>query len=251
MSFMIRVAGVTFEIHSSYPGLESVCGMYLCGDRFATANCVISVTQEDFVQRQKRYAHDQMFKGQRENLLQMSPERAAKLILLQKVVESLIDFDTLTLHGAAVAYRHHAYIFTAASGVGKTTRMLLWKEVFSGSVAVNGDRPFIRLEEKAAMVYGSPWSGKEGWNTNTMAPLKAIYLVEHDDDGAGMVLEKLDRDHAFDLLCDQIGFPDGAAMRMKTVGLVLKLLKGVPFFRFRSRPTPEGIKAAYQAAWGP
>ena len=51
------------------------------------------------------------------------------------------------MHGAVVAIDNKAYMFTANSGVGKTTRAKLWLNEYPDSIIVNGDKPLIKITE--------------------------------------------------------------------------------------------------------
>ena len=71
------------------------------------------------------------------------------------------------------------YLFTAPSGTGKSTHIRLWRQ-FLGEAGhiVNGDKPFLSVEEGKVFVWGSPWAGKENWQKNRKAPLHGICLLK-------------------------------------------------------------------------
>jgi hypothetical protein len=84
------------------------------------------------------------------------------------------------MHAAVIAVDGVAYAFTAKSGTGKSTHLKLWMEMLGDRAFVlNGDKPLIRLfEDGTVRAYGTPWCGKEGWQTNTSAALDAVVFLE-------------------------------------------------------------------------
>ena len=74
-------------------------------------------------------------------------------------------------------------IFYGPSGTGKTTHMMHYKDLFGDSVTIiNGDKPIIRLVDSELFVYGTPWCGKEGMNTNTKARLTDLCFINRSEE---------------------------------------------------------------------
>ena len=123
--------------------------------------------------------------------------------ILQKVTDALIDFNTLLIHGVAIALDKCAYLFAASSGTGKTTHCELWQEKQRDTVFINGDKPFIRFHADGSqpLVCGSPWAGKEDMYTNTMIPLKDIVLMERGR-----------QPYRTDFLCRSLSWPLAAGL---------------------------------------
>jgi len=148
------------------------------------------------------------------------------------------------MHGAVIAMDDQAYMFTAPSGTGKTTRIRLWQKQYPSSIIVNGDKPLIRISKDKIIACGTPWCGKEGWNTNTMVPLRAIFLLERSDERNS--IEEISLGSAFPALLQQTYRPDESELMRKTL-LLLKSLEGkVKIFKFRSTPTVDSICLAYE-----
>lgn len=150
------------------------------------------------------------------------------MVLLRKVVEGLIDFDALAIHGAAIAVDDKAFLFTADSGVGKTTHILKWLKNLQNAYVVNGDKPFIRIDD-IPMVYSSPWAGKEGLYTNTKVPLKAIVLMERSQDNS---IYRVPFKEAFPMLYKQVYRPLEAEKMRRTLVLLKSIGKNVPIYKF-------------------
>lgn len=99
-------------------------------------------------------------------------------VILRKLAEYLLEEDrTIFMHGSVVAYNDSAYMFTAESGVGKTTHSRLWVSNLDGAYILNGDKPFISTGDRIT-AWGSPWCGSERYNRNNGVQLKAICLLQ-------------------------------------------------------------------------
>lgn len=94
----------------------------------------------------------------------------------------LTYFNGVSLHGSAIKFDDDAIIFTAPSGVGKSTQAKLWKQKYGNRVTfINDDKPALRFEDGELYCYGTPFAGKEHLNGNTEAKVKAIINVVRGD----------------------------------------------------------------------
>lgn len=85
---------------------------------------------------------------------------------------------TLIIHSSCVVYDGKAYLFQGKSGTGKSTHARLWLQNIEGARLLNDDNPVIRFsKDGAAMVYGSPWSGKTPCYRNASAPIGAFVRI--------------------------------------------------------------------------
>ena len=74
---------------------------------------------------------------------------------------STADKQTVLFHAAVVSHEGRGYMFLGPSGTGKSTHARLWLQHIAGTELMNDDNPVVRIgDDGAAMVYGSPWSGK-------------------------------------------------------------------------------------------
>ena len=151
-------------------------------------------------------------------------------IVLQKIADELIDYHTFLIHGAAIAIDNSAYIFIAPSGTGKTTHIQKWLDNNKDVFVINGDKPFVQItDQSAALVYGSPWSGKEGQYTNTVVPLKAIIALQRAEKNVMKPVSFVD---IFPDLLHQIYRPENIAKMHATLDLLKKLIPNTSFYRF-------------------
>ncbi len=105
----------------------------------------------------------------------------AELILLSaRFSAQILHHHGLVLHASAIAHQGRAVLFSAPSGVGKSTHTQLWKKQFGAEQAVilNDDKPALRLLDQQWWVYGTPFSGNSDENRNQRCPLHAIVFLE-------------------------------------------------------------------------
>ena len=169
-------------------------------------------------------------------------------VALNKMADAVVSFNTFLFHGSVVALDNQAYMFTAPSGVGKTTRTKLFRDLYPDSIVVNGDKPLIKITKTSAIACGTPWCGKEGWNTNTMVPLRAIFLLERADEKKVSSIEEVSLGKAFPFLLQQTHRPASPVLMRKTLQLLKSLDKKVKIYKFCSTPTEASVRLAYETA---
>lgn len=161
------------------------------------------------------------------------------LAVYRQITQKLLDYDILMLHGAANAVDGRCYLFLADSGTGKTTHIRNWLKMIPGTVVINGDKPLIDMH--MLDVYGTPWAGKEKYNTNTHAPLAGLVLLER---GQNNTITPVSFHEALPGLLAQCHIPDGAAEKVYPL---LGRLKPVPCYRLKCNMEPESALVAYDA----
>lgn len=90
----------------------------------------------------------------------------------------LIKRGGLLLHSSAVVKDGRAYLFSASSGVGKSTHTGYWLGLFPDAYILNDDKPAIRLIDGVFRAYGTPWSGKHDLSRNEGVPIGGIACIE-------------------------------------------------------------------------
>lgn len=90
---------------------------------------------------------------------------------------AMIGRGGVQIHSAAINRAGKGILFSAPSGLGKTTQAHLWVK-HCGATMLNGDRPLVRLADDEALVCGTPWSGSDPVYRNEQLPLGAIVFLE-------------------------------------------------------------------------
>ena len=88
----------------------------------------------------------------------------------------MIKRDSLILHCAYMVYRGKAILFSAPSGIGKSTQAGLW-ERYRGAEIVNGDRALLRKINGSWSACGWPVCGSSDICLLGDAPIHAIIML--------------------------------------------------------------------------
>lgn len=179
--FQIMLAGQCIEIHTehkSYPDYFS--GYCLPEDNRRDPDHIVQVEPAD-IEREKSYYRIQC--GLSENAPAERSDYAFEMTALyRKITTFLLKKGTIIMHGSAIGVNGQSILFSAPSGVGKSTHVSYWKEVYGDRVTViNDDKPLIRTDDCKCIVCGSPWSGAHHLHRNIEMPLKAICFLERGE----------------------------------------------------------------------
>lgn len=216
-SVTIELAGVAYKICAHHNEVLQKLKSYVTMQEPVYDICV----DEEAILKEKEIA---------DKTLKYPPTKSEiEMYAIRKMIaESILDCNCFQIHGAAFAVDDCGYIFTADSGVGKTTHMRLWLKNLENVYVVNGDQPLVKVG-KDVMVCGSPWCGKEGWNNNAVVSLKAIVVMER---GVKNSIAEISMSEALAELLRQVYKPSDPAKMGKTLQL-LSLLEGrTKFYRF-------------------
>lgn len=106
------------------------------------------------------------------------PMKAALIYRTLALEQTLAREGGVMLHSSFIETVGGAILFTAPSGVGKSTQAELWRR-YRGAFVVNGDCSVIRKKDGIFRAYGLPFSGTSGICYNKDMPLRAIvYLTQ-------------------------------------------------------------------------
>lgn len=173
--------------------------------------------------------------------------------LYRFAVEELPKHSSFIAHAAVIKYENRAYAFMAPSGTGKSTHIKLWMDTLGpAATVINGDKPILRLDktpdgEPQVIACGSPWAGKEGWQTNTSAPLAGLcFLTRGNTDTCSRVSPA----EAFDSAVRQIYMPSDPVSAVRTLDFVDVLLQTVPLYRLSCTINKTAVKASFEAMTG-
>lgn len=229
--FDIRIADLNIRIDNHHPFLEQFCEGYRVD--VAVPDIRISVSDEEI--------QSEMAKG----IIPFASEGYMESIIAYEKISCLLPaFDAFVMHSSVVALDGQAYCFAAKSGVGKSTHIRFWKELYGDRlIVINGDKPIYRFEGDELMAYGTPWCGKEGWNTNTKAPLRALCLLERGDENKIWLVHGFEE---LEKIMNQFYLPGGGQVDMeKMMDLIDRMIRNVKIYRLSAK---NEISAAQKAA---
>lgn len=233
--FKINIAQKNIEVECINQRVFHLCHEYL--SEFEHPDFVISITEKEL--EQEYLKSNQRLTDYDGTELDLSEYYEVNLVY-KKIADCLISDGIIMLHGAAVAVDNKCYIFTAASGTGKSTHVQNWLKKIEGSFIVNGDKPLVDVHRK--LVHGTPWCGKEQMNTNTSVPLVAIIALERGEDN---IIVPIHFKEMLPTYIQQSYIPDNPELAMQVYPLIGEL-KEVPCYRLSCNMDAESALVAYQ-----
>lgn len=231
--FSIKIAGIVIGIDTLSTGTYAYCLRYLSDE---SPKIRVSITEEEIEQEIERNKKSGYY---------INEIYLESIAIYRKIAEALLEYNAFLIHGAAIAHNEDGFIFTAASGTGKTTHIKQWLEKDINAYVINGDKPLIKLTENEAIVCGTPWNGKERMGTNKMVPLKAIVILERSAENH---IEELHFGKAYQYLLQHVHRPADPIRMKKTLDLLAQLYGKVRVFKFYINNFREDcFKVAYEA----
>lgn len=229
-----RIADLHIAIQNKYPHLAQQCAAYIAPPD-AVPDITLSVSEEEIDRALTVQPH--FSRGYHESIC-----------LYRHLCTALLHHDRLFMHAAVIQYAGQAYAFSAPSGTGKSTHIALWRQYFGeGVTIINGDKPILRRTEDGFIAYGTPWCGKEGWQRNTCAPLKAICFLERSTQNT---IRRLDSSEAVDRIFHQMLRPKTVAEMDLTLSLADALLRTVPIYVLGCDISREAAELSFRTLTG-
>lgn len=237
--FKIKLAGKVIDVKHIFPDVREYCREYITEGQ---ADFFIEISRKDILFEKRKSAHEDEVEGI--PVRQFSDGYLEILAVYRKIVEKLIDDDILLFHGSAIAFDDDGYLFTAKSGVGKSTHARLWRRQFGERVRMlNDDKPLLKITDNGVIVYGTPWDGKHRLNSNSSAPLKAICILKQD---VSNHIEQMENRSAYPFLLQQIYRSSNPDKIMKTLTLLDKLLDYVGIYQLGCTMDSSAAITAYK-----
>lgn len=225
--FVIRMAELNIGIDNKYDYIENFCALYIIN----SDKTDFTVSASDFEIESERNA----------------PENPVgyleALAIYRKIADKIIEYDGFLLHAAVLDFCGEGIAFLAKSGVGKSTHIKLWKSLFGDkALVVNGDKPIVRKIDGVFYAYGTPWAGKEGWQTNTKTELKKICFLKR---AAENKTEKIEKAESLNLLLGQIYIKKEKSLYLsELLDLVGELISSSEFYRVECNTNISAAKIA-------
>ena len=221
-------AGKTVEVNSLNEAVHNYCAAYITD---APADFVVTTTQEDID-----------YERSRAEIPGLSDGYLEELAVYRKISEKMPYYDTILFHGSVVAVDGSAYLFTAASGTGKSTHVALWRKLFGErAVMVNDDKPLLHISDEVT-AYGTPYDGKHKLSNRIAVPLKAICILER---ASANSIVPVTKSEAYAMLVQQAYRPNDVFALQKTLELVDKMAEKVGLYKLSCNMDIEAAQVAY------
>ncbi len=237
MSYLpLALAGFRVLMETRYDFLYEQCKDYLADFSPSEAEITVSATSEEL----EKEIEQSLSIG-----MEATPGYAESICLYRNLCVQLPQKNAMLLHAAVISDGKYAYAFTAPSGTGKSTHIRMWRKAFGESVfVVNGDKPLMRLVDGVWRVYGTPWCGKEGWNTNTDMPLAGICFLSRDAENH---IHRMLPIEAVPALMRQVVLPVDPMSVKAQMTLLNHLVTHVPLYRLACNVSEEAALVAQKA----
>lgn len=237
ISFQIKLAGIPIQVHAIYSYSMQFCQCYLTEE---APYFTVTMTQQDIEEERIRSCRTCI--QEKREVIDYSNAYLETLALYRKITAELIRFNILLFHGSVIAVQDQSYLFTAKSGVGKTTHTQLWLKNIPDCHVLNGDKPLIAFYNDGIYACGTPWQGKENLGTNEVLPLKAICILERSTKNQ---LEQLSFKTAFSTLMTQSYHPNGSKALMQSIDLI-KQFERIKLYRLKCNMNDEAALVSYK-----
>lgn len=238
--FKIQAAGLCVEVMSDYSSPELFPDDYIVFDDIP-ADFSISVGIEDIDYERSIYLKSCEFDG-------IKPENYcdkyfASSAIFRNIAEQLPFYNGLAFHGSAVCVDDSVYIFTARSGVGKSTHAALWHKYFGDkAIIINDDKPFLRILNGFLYAYGSTWSGKHNLSSPLVKPVKAICILERSSENH---IREISFEESSAMLIQQCLRPRKSDSLVKLIQILDNMDKYVKFYRMGCNTDISSVKMSY------
>lgn len=230
--FKIKLADFIIEIQNKHSFLERQCANYIVTD--GTPDFVVSCTDDEIKTEIDNY----------EEPCYANVGYCESICIYRNLCLQLPSRDAFLMHGAVVDVDGKSYAFTAESGTGKSTHIRLWKKLLGDRlVVVNGDKPILRFIDDKLYIYGTPWCGKEGWNTNMRSELKGLCFLERAENNT---IRPLDKSDSAERIMRQIIMPRDPLGAMSTFALLDRMIMNVDTWLLGCNMEIEAAKVAYE-----
>lgn len=232
----IRVADFCFQFSGmQYPYLERFCRDYIVEDN-KEVDAVFLVSEEDILEEQ------------RVDPQAINRPTVETTVAYRKTAGWLPLHSATVMHGTFIDVDGTGVLFTALSGTGKTTHMLLWQKLLGDRLTiVNGDKPIMRFLPEGLFGYGTPWNGKEKFGCNMRSPLKHICFIERSKTN---YVESISKSDAVARLVQQVYMPKDSMAVAATFSLVDRILDSCQLWIIHCNMELQAAEVAYNAIMG-
>ena len=230
--FYIKIADLVIKIYHKYPFVQSFCRDYIV-DPVESPDIIVETTDEEIQRSLEAEGVD------------VPLDRAECTCIYKKICTELPKrFQGFFLHCATIEYQGKGYAFAAPSGTGKSTHIRLWQKKFGDQVhIINGDKPIMRFNEKGELIaYGTPWCGKEGYQTNASVPVKAICFLERSEKNW---ISQLSAKDAISKIFLQLLTPEDIETVNGLFPMLDRVLREIPCYTLGCTISEEAVEVGY------
>jgi hypothetical protein len=171
--------------------------------------------------------------------------------MMEYIATGLVFFEIamkeglFPLHASAIAYQNQAILFSAPSGVGKSTQAMLWQQE-EAIRFINDDKPLIELSNPI-QIHGSPWCGKTMLQSNTSYPLTCILFIVQDKKD---FVEEMTANEKIIHLIKNTHRSDNPVLQQAFLNKVDQLIANARIARLHCTPTKNAVQVVKEYLYG-
>lgn len=174
----------------------------------------------------------------------ITPPIAENMVLCNMFNRLLLRFNGSYIHSSALKYKDKAYLFSASSGVGKSTLTKRFCRLYPDDTKIiNDDKPSFRLVDGKCIVYGTPFAGGTSIQCNDKAELGAIVFIERAEKDK---LVKLTPQEVLPLLFSQVPRKYSAELMDKLLTLYDEIISKYPFYKLYCTNSDEAVHTVFE-----
>lgn len=179
------------------------------------------------------------------NGVDVTPPIAENMVLTNKFNRVLLRHFGTYLHSSALLFDGRVYLFSADSGVGKSTLTArICKHYPDRASVINDDKPSLRMLDNKCIVYGTPFAGGTDKQINTSAELGAVVFVERGDKNE---ICRIPSSTAIKLLLAQMRKPKTPEGNDRLLGMLSQIIESYPFYLLKCTDSDDAVGAALEA----
>ena len=164
------------------------------------------------------------------------------MVLCTDFNRNLMKYYGSYIHSSALLFDGKAYLFSANSGVGKSTHTKKWIERFGDrAVIINDDKPSFRFIDGKCIIYGTPFAGGTDVQKNISAELGALVFIERSEEN---FLEKIPVSKAIALLLEQSPRRANESIGARQLEMYSMLLSSYPAYLLKCNLDDSAVDAA-------
>lgn len=174
----------------------------------------------------------------------ITPAVSENMVFFKKFNLILNRFDGSYIHSSAVLFDGKVYLFSADSGVGKSTLAERICRMYPHrAVVINDDKPSFRIKDGKCYVYGTPFAGGTDKQVNAYAELGGIVFLERAQSDS---IRRLSNFEAVPMLYKQARLANHPKVYDKILSLLSFLLENYPFYLLSCTNSDNAVSVALE-----
>lgn len=177
--------------------------------------------------------------------LGITPPIAENMVLCNVFNHLLLsEYSGSYIHSSALKYKDRVYLFSASSGVGKSTLTQRFCRLYPKETKIiNDDKPSFRIIDGKCIIYGTPFAGGTSIQCNDKAELGAIVFIERAEKDK---LIRLDASEVMPLLFSQAPRRYSAKLMDKLLSLYDEIISKYPIYKLYCTNSDEAVHTVFE-----